>query len=116
MRSIAFACTRAVYDLNEVKGAPDRIPHPLLNRMAIHDMPAPALAQAAGIAQRMVAGLLKELNLAAFDPLLGDVVLDKLAGVSPRDLRKTLLDSLGYAVADGQGADRVLIRPAGVMA
>jgi ATP-dependent Lon protease len=29
-------------------------------------------------------------------------VLDKLAGVSPRDLRKTLLDGLGYAVADGR--------------
>jgi ATP-dependent Lon protease len=34
--------------------------------------------------------------------LLGDVVLDKLANVSPRDLRKTLLDGLGYAVADGR--------------
>jgi ATP-dependent Lon protease len=30
------------------------------------------------------------------------VVLDKLAGVSPGDLRKTLLDGLGYAVADGR--------------
>jgi ATP-dependent Lon protease len=30
------------------------------------------------------------------------VVLDRLAGVSPRDLRKTLLDGLGYAVADGR--------------
>lgn len=80
----------------------DGIPHPLLNRMAIYDVPAPTPEQAAGIAQRMYAGLLKELNLAAFDPLLGDVVLDKLVGVSPRDLRKTLLDALGYAVADGR--------------
>src|SRR6476661_7699032 len=75
------------------------IPHPLLNRMAVYEVPAPTPEQAAGIAQRMYAGLLKELNLAAFDPRLGDVVLDRLAGVSPRDLRKTLLDSLGYAVA-----------------
>jgi ATP-dependent Lon protease len=80
----------------------DGIPHPLLNRMAVYDVPAPTSEQAAGIAQRMVAGLVKELNLAGFDPLLGDVVLDKLAGVSPRDLRKTLLDALGYAVADGR--------------
>lgn len=78
------------------------IPHPLLNRMAVYEVPAPTPEQAAGIAQRMYAGLLQELNLSAFDPLLGEVVLDKLAGVSPRDLRKTLLDGLGYAVADGR--------------
>jgi ATP-dependent Lon protease len=70
--------------------------------MAVYEVPAPTPEQAAGIAQRMYAGLLKELNLAAFDPRLGDVVLDKLAGVSPRDLRKTLLDGLGYAVAAGR--------------
>jgi ATP-dependent Lon protease len=80
----------------------DGIPHPLLNRMAIYDVPAPTPEQAAGIAQRMYAGLLKELDLTAFDPLLGEVVLDKLTDVSPRDLRKTLLDGLGYAVADGR--------------
>jgi ATP-dependent Lon protease len=78
------------------------IPHPLLNRMAVYEVPAPTPEQAAGIAQRMYAGLLRELNLTAFDPRLGDVVLDRLAGVSPRDLRKMLLDSLGYAVAAGR--------------
>ena len=87
-----------VLTANSIEG----IPHPLLNRMAVYDVPAPTPEQAAGIAQRMYKGLLTELNLAAFDPLLGDVVLDKLAGVSPRDLRKTLLDGLGYAVADGR--------------
>jgi ATP-dependent Lon protease len=44
------------------------IPHPLLNRMAVYEVPAPTPEQAAGIAQRMYAGLLRELNLAAFDP------------------------------------------------
>ncbi|WP_323143048.1 AAA family ATPase [Massilia phyllosphaerae] len=87
-----------VLTANSVEG----IPHPLLNRMAIYEVPAPTLEQAAAIAQRMYTGLLGELNLAAFDPRLGDVVLDKLAGVSPRDLRKTLLDALGYAVAAGR--------------
>lgn len=78
------------------------IPAPLLNRMAVYEVPAPTLEQAAGIAQRMYASLLKELNLNGFDERLVDAVLDKLAPVSPRDLRKTLLDSLGYAVADGR--------------
>lgn len=80
----------------------DGIPAPLLNRMAVYEVPAPTLEQAAGIAQRMYASLLKELNLNGFDERLADPVLDRLAPVSPRDLRKTLLDSLGYAVADGR--------------
>jgi ATP-dependent Lon protease len=83
------------------------IPHPLLNRMAVYEVPAPTPEQAAGIAQRMYAGLLGELKLAGFDEQLSDAVLDKLAPVSPRDLRKTLLDSLGYAVADGR--DHVIL-------
>ena len=78
------------------------IPAPLLNRMAVYEVPAPTLEQAAGIAQRMYTSLLKELNLNGFDERLADPVLDRLAPVSPRDLRKTLLDSLGYAVADGR--------------
>lgn len=78
------------------------IPAPLLNRMAVYEVPAPTLEQAAGIAQRMYTSLLDELNLHSFDERLTDAVLDRLAPVSPRDLRKTLLDSLGYAVADGR--------------
>jgi ATP-dependent Lon protease len=83
------------------------IPHPLLNRMAVYEVPAPTPEQAAGIAQRIYAGLLRELNLPAFELALAETVLDKLAAVSPRDLRKTLLDSLGYAVAAGR--DHVVV-------
>ena len=83
------------------------IPAPLLNRMAVYEVPAPTPAQAAGIAQRMYASLLAELNLAGFDARLAGAVLERLAGVSPRDLRKTLLDSLGYAVADGRAHVRL---------
>ena len=71
--------------------------------MAVYEVPAPTPEQAAGIAQRMYASLLGELNLSGFDERLADAVQGRLAGVSPRDLRKTLLDSLGYAVADGRG-------------
>lgn len=88
-----------VLTANSVEG----IPAPLLNRMAVYEVPAPTPEQATGIAQRMYRGLVREMNLAGFDEDLGDAVLDKLAPVSPRDLRKTLLDGLGYAVADGRG-------------
>lgn len=80
----------------------DGIPAPLLNRMAVYEVPAPTPEQAAGIAQRIYAGLLRELHLSTFAPQLDGAVIDKLAGVSPRDMRKTLLDSLGYAVAAGR--------------
>ncbi|PWF44320.1 AAA family ATPase [Massilia glaciei] len=82
------------------------IPSPLLNRMAVYDVPAPTPEQTAGIAQRIYRGLLDERKLEKFNPDLGEATLSKLAGVSPRDMRKTLLDSLGYAVAAGR--DRVL--------
>ncbi|MGI4719268.1 MAG: AAA family ATPase [Janthinobacterium lividum] len=88
-----------VLTANSVEG----IPAPLLNRMAVYEVPAPTPEQAAGIAQRMYRGLVREMNLAGFDGDLGDAVLEKLSHVSPRDLRKTLLDGLGYAVADGRG-------------
>lgn len=78
------------------------IPSPLLNRMAVYEVPAPTPAQAATIAQRIYAGLLGEMKLARFAPQLDQAVQDKLAGVSPRDMRKTLLDGLGYAVAAGR--------------
>jgi ATP-dependent Lon protease len=84
------------------------IPHPLLNRMAVYEVPTPTPEQAAGIAQRVYGGLLRELNLAGFEARLADAVLDKLLGVSPRELRKTLLDGLGHAVADGR--EQVLAR------
>jgi ATP-dependent Lon protease len=90
------------------------IPTPLLNRMAVYEVPAPTPEQAAGIAQRIYAGLLRELKLSKFTPRLEDGVLDKLSGISPRDLRKTLLDSLGYAVRAGRsevGADDIRIKP-----
>ena len=92
----------------------DGIPSPLLNRMAVYEVPKPTLAQAAAIAQRMYRGLVEELNLGGFDDVLADGVLDRLAPVSPRDLRKTLLDSLGYAVADGRAhltVDDIRLRP-----
>jgi ATP-dependent Lon protease len=78
------------------------IPAPLLNRMAVYEVPAPTPEQAAGIAQRIYVGLLRELHLGQFARRLSEAVLDKVAPVSPRDMRKTLLDTLGYAVAAGR--------------
>ncbi|WP_238482358.1 AAA family ATPase [Noviherbaspirillum aridicola] len=78
------------------------IPSALLSRMAVYDVPAPTTEQAAVIAQRVYAALLRELKLKQIDENLSENVLDKLAEVSPREMRKALLDGLGHAVAAGR--------------
>lgn len=80
------------------------IPPALLSRMAIYEVPAPTPDQAAAIAQRMYAGLLTELKLQDIEPELPQSVQDKLSEVSPREMRKALLDALGFAVAAGRKA------------
>jgi ATP-dependent Lon protease len=85
----------------------DGIPAPLLNRMAVYEIPAPTPEQAATIAQHIYDGLVRELKLKTFAAKLSDSVLDKLAAISPRDMRKTLLDALGYAVAGAREAVQV---------
>jgi ATP-dependent Lon protease len=74
----------------------------LLSRMAVYDVPAPTEEQAAAIGQRIYAGLLRELKLKNIDAELGAGVLQKLAEISPREMRKALLDGLGHAVASGR--------------
>ena len=82
----------------------DGIPPALLSRMAVYEVPAPTAEQAAGIARRVYAGLLRELKLQEFDGELPDDVADKLSEVSPREMRKALLDGLGHAVAARRSA------------
>jgi ATP-dependent Lon protease len=78
------------------------IPAPLLNRMAVYEVPSPNPEQAAAIAQRIYANLITELKLKKFKATLSDSTVEKLTAVSPREMRKTLLDGLGYAVAAGR--------------
>jgi ATP-dependent Lon protease len=90
------------------------IPSPLLSRMAVYQVPAPTPEQAAGIAQRVYAALLRELKLHKMEPELRAAVLERLSDVSPREMRKTLLDGLGFAVASGRAAlklEDIRLRP-----
>lgn len=82
----------------------DGIPPALLSRMAVYEVPAPTPEQATGIAQRVYAGLLRELKLQNMESELPGSVLDRLSEVSPREMRKALLDGLGFAVAAGRAA------------
>jgi len=78
------------------------IPSALLSRMAVYEVPVPTTEQAAIIARRVYAALLRELKLRQMDEDLSENVLDKLSEVSPREMRKALLDGLGHAVAAGR--------------
>lgn len=77
----------------------DGIPEALLSRMAIYEVPSPTPEQAAVIAQKIYTGLLKELRLTAFNPEIGEGIQQKMSEISPREMRKALLDGLGFAVA-----------------
>jgi len=83
-----------VLTANSLEGIPD----PLLNRMAVYEVPAPTPEQAAAIAQKIYEGILQEMQLKDFDRALNAGVLEKMSAISPRDMRKTLLDGLGFAV------------------
>jgi ATP-dependent Lon protease len=87
-----------VLTANSIEG----IPAPLLSRMAVYEVPAPTQEQAAGIGSRIYLGLLRELNLKDVATELDDSVLDKLSDISPREMRKALLDALGFAVSEGR--------------
>lgn len=89
-----------VLTANSVKG----IPEALLSRMAVYEVPSPTSEQAAAIAQKIYAGLLKELRLKTFDHVLDDSVKQKMSQASPREMRKALLDGLGFAVAQRRTA------------
>lgn len=78
------------------------IPNALLSRMAVYEVPPPTTEQAAAIARKVYAGLLRELKLKTVDQDLSSNVLEKLSEISPREMRKALLDGLGHAVADGR--------------
>jgi ATP-dependent Lon protease len=80
------------------------IPEPLLDRMAIYEVPAPTAEQAANIGQRIYSMLLDELKLEKFEADLGESVLARLADISPREMRKALFDGLSFAVAAGRTA------------
>lgn len=101
-----------VLTANSLEGIPD----PLLNRMAVYEVPAPTPEQSAQIAQRVYAGILKELKLDSFETALNAGVLEKMASISPRDMRKILLDGLGFALEAGRSevsVDDIHIKGAG---
>lgn len=81
----------------------DVIPDYILSRMAVYEVPKPTSEQGRVIASNVYAALLAE-NGWPFTPVLADDVLERLATVAPREMKKGLLDALAHARRAGRDA------------
>ena len=78
------------------------IPEPILNRMNVYAIERPDRDGAMRIARALYSEILAAHNW-GFDPeTLDDEVLEKLADIPPRDMRKLLLDAFGNAKTEGR--------------
>ena len=74
------------------------IPEPILNRMNVFEIDAPSLDQARAIARNLYTSIRAEHGWGGrFDAEPGDDVLDCLAELAPREMRRALMTGFGNA-------------------
>ncbi len=74
------------------------IPEPILNRMNVFEIEAPSLDQARAIARNLYRAIRGEHNWGKrFDEEPGEDVLDLLAELAPREMRRALMTGFGNA-------------------
>ncbi|MCZ8253716.1 MAG: AAA family ATPase [Hylemonella sp.] len=79
------------------------IPDPILNRMNVFEVPAPTREQARAIAQRLYQGIRRDHGWGErFAPDPADEVLDTLAELAPREMRRALMTGFGNARLAGR--------------
>lgn len=79
------------------------IPDPILNRMNVFEVPAPTLEQARAIAQRLYQSIRRAHGWGErFAPEPTDEVLDTLAELAPREMRRALMTGFGNARLAGR--------------
>ena len=79
------------------------IPDPILNRMNVFEVPAPTPEQARRIAGQLHASIRTEHGWGLqFQPELPADVLDVLAELAPREMRRALMTGFGNARLDGR--------------
>lgn len=79
---------------------------PILNRMNVYSVPRPNAEQAFGIACRLYAEIVAEHHW-GFPPQPPVDVMEELADLPPRDMRKRLMVAFGNAKLDGRDEVRV---------
>ncbi len=90
------------------------IPEPILNRMNVYEVQAPDADAARAIALR----LYRQLRAAhdwgqRFDDTPPDAVLERMAGMAPREMRRAWMTAFGNARLDGRGTVEVADLPDG---
>ncbi len=89
------------------------IPEPILNRMNVYQVQAPDRAAARAIAQRLYAEIRADHDWGQrFDPVPHADVLDRLAELAPREMRRALMTGFGNARLAGCDAIRLDDLPA----
>ena len=82
---------------NEARG----LPEPILNRMNVYEVPRPDADASHRIAGHLYTEIVNEHDW-GFDPEPPAGVLDALASLPPRDMRKRLMAAFGNAKLDGR--------------
>lgn len=81
------------------------IPEPILNRMNVYEIPAPDRDGARRIAQSIYSEIRESHAWGArFPEVLGDAPLDALSKLSPREMRRAILNGFGNARLAGRDA------------
>jgi ATP-dependent Lon protease len=84
------------------------IPEPILNRVNVYQVDMPDHAAARTIARRLYAGIRAQHDWGSrFDPEPSDAVLDRLAELAPREMRRAWMTAFGNARLDGR--DQILL-------
>ena len=90
------------------------IPDPILNRMNVYQVQAPDHAAARTIAQRLYAEIRTDHDWGQrFEPVPRDDVLDRLAELAPREMRRALMTGFGNARLGNAEAIRIDDLPSG---
>ncbi len=77
------------------------IPEPILNRMNVYEVPRPDLDASLAIAGTLYRDIVGEHDW-GFPDEVEDAVLERLASLPPRDMKKRLLAAFGTAKLDGR--------------
>jgi len=81
------------------------IPEPILNRMHVFEVRAPDHDAARSIALRLYASIRGSHHWGRrFDEAPGEAVLERLASMAPREMRRAWMTGFGNARLDGRGA------------
>src|SRR5690349_4988171 len=80
------------------------IPEPIMNRMNVFEVEAPSFEMARTIARNLYASIRKDHGWGSrFDDELRDDVLDQLAELAPRDMRRALMTGFRNARLESRG-------------